>query len=538
MCNEFSELKTGYSIYGKEILTRLFNTNKFEIFEHACYVHHSDPRTKKVPWVIYANLPDKDNQEQVQQYNSNPSNQFGVWRFEEIVLDCQAHITIDIRDKWMCNMEFNSPLRPYYHFVPMPTVDSYPQNKEWISDYETADGVFTYQDWSTEVLNKESANKIKTLGSASPAADDAFKPMDGFAIKKSIGLEKYQIIGTVMRNQRRKLFPDLFYSFRKFLDITNRNDVLLYCHTSYPDMGWDIPSLLLQYNIASKTLFTYVCRECGNAHPHFFSDALIHCPRCGKLSSGISNVQVGVDNKVLSAIYNMFDVYIQYSIAEGFGMPQLEAAACGIPVMAVDYSAMTDVVRKLKGIPIPILTLTTELETGCYRAVPNNEKFIEILIKFFNLTKEQIQQFKAETRQAYLDNYNWDNTAKKWENYFDSIDIEYYEHQWRKPPRYTNIPNDYPKNISNAVFARWLITSVLGEPRYINSYMESRLIRDLNYGTCNVMPGGLYFNEHSALYTKPNWQQFGKEEAFKQFVNLGQRKNYWEKKRWDKVQQI
>ena len=41
---------------------------------------------------------------------------------------------------------------------------------------------------------------------------------------------------------------------------------------------------------------------------------------------------------------NTFDLYVQYANSEGFGLPQVEAAGCGIPVASVDYSAMSSVV--------------------------------------------------------------------------------------------------------------------------------------------------------------------------------------------------
>jgi glycosyltransferase involved in cell wall biosynthesis len=537
MCNEFSQLKTGYAVYGHEVLTRLHNTDKYEIFEQACYAHHNDPRTQSVPWNLYSNLPDQNNQEQVNQYNSNPTNQFGEWRFEDICIDCKPHIVMDIRDYWMMSHEFRSPFRPCFNHVIMPTVDAYPQNEEWISSYASADGVFTFQDWSKEVLDHESAGKIKTLGAASPAADPAFQPMNGESIKKSVGLENYKIIGTVMRNQRRKLFPDLFGAFKVFLETSKRTDILLYCHTSYPDMGWDLPKLLLQYGLGSKVLFTYVCRECGHAHPNFFNDALMSCPRCKKMTSAVSNVQSGVDNQVLAAIMNMFDLYVQWANSEGFGMPVLEAAACGVPVIAVDYSAMSDSMRKLGGLAIKPIALSMELETGCFRAVPNNDILIDKFHMFFNkLTEEQRQTLRAETRQKYLENYSWDATAQKWGDCFDRVNTEYYEQMWNSPPRYTNIPTDFPRGLSNPQFAKWLIFNVLGEPRYINSYMESRLIRDLNYEVTNMGIAGMYFNDQSALFSKPNWQSFNQETAFKHFVELGNRKNFWENKRWAAIQ--
>ena len=80
---------------------------------------------------------------------------------------------------------------------------------------------------------------------------------------------------------------------------------------------------------------------------------------------------------------NCFDVYVQYANSEGFGLPQVEAAACGVPVMGTDYSAMESVLRKLGGTPIRPAALYKELETGCYRAVPNNELAAEKFHEFF-----------------------------------------------------------------------------------------------------------------------------------------------------------
>lgn len=440
----------------------------------------------------------------------------------------------DIRDYWMLSGEYRSPLRPYYYWSIMPTVDSYPQNEEWISVFKDADAVFTYQDWSYNVLQHEGGGQINLICSAPPAASEDFSPLDRNLIKSHYGLSNHKIIGTVMRNQRRKLFPDLFASFRIFLDDTQRSDILLYCHTSYPDMGWDFPRLLLKYQLTSKVLFTYICRECGYVFPQFFSDALTSCPNCHKLSAGMSNVQNGVDDRILSQIYNMFDLYLQISTCEGFGMPMVEAAACGVPIMGIDYSAMSDVIRKLGGYLLPPLTLTTELETGCFRAVSNNDILIESLKQFFDLKPEQHEQLRINTRNNYLKHYNWDITAQKWMNLFDTVDIDKYEKLWYSPFSMNDLPNDYPRNLDNKTFARWLILSTLGDPRYINSHMEARLIRDLNYGASNPGLNGMYFNENSMLFSKPNWQPFNQETAFKHFVELGKRKLHWEQQRCQK----
>ncbi len=100
----------------------------------------------------------------------------------------------------------------------MPTVDAAPQARQWVATYQSADACLTYSDWAGEVLKKQSGGKIKYLGSSPPSAHPAYQPIDDkISLKQSFNVDvDSKIIGTVMRNQRRKLYPDLFAAFRTF----------------------------------------------------------------------------------------------------------------------------------------------------------------------------------------------------------------------------------------------------------------------------------------------------------------------------------
>ena len=97
MVNEFSYLSTGYSTYGREILTRFHNSEKYEVAEFATYIDHEDSRVKDIPWTVFCNLPvspnsPNHNKEEVDRYNSNPINAFGAWRFEDVCLNYKPDI--------------------------------------------------------------------------------------------------------------------------------------------------------------------------------------------------------------------------------------------------------------------------------------------------------------------------------------------------------------------------------------------------------------------------------------------------------------
>ena len=527
-CGEATYLNTGYATYLREVMKRLHATEKYDLAEFASYGELKDPRAKTVPWKFYGNLPDDESQQE--RYDSLPTNQFGEWKFESVLLDFQPDIVCDIRDFWMFEHQERSPYRPYFHWVVMPTVDAAPQNEQWLSTFESADAVFSYSDWGHEVLEKESNGSIKCLGSAPPSADAAYIPVEDKAKhKESMGFEEnIKFIGTVMRNQRRKLFPDLFESFRKFLDLSGRNDVWLYCHTSFPDLGWDIPKLLLRYNLSSKVVFTYICNKCGHTFPAFFSDARRKCQACGSFSAGLASVQKGASYDYLASIMNLFDLYIQYANSEGFGLPQVEAAGCGVPVMSVDYSAMSSVVRKLGGTPLKPKALYNELETGCNRAVPDNDYTAQKIEEFFKLSDEDRKSLGKNSRLNFEKYYQWDKTAKKWEDHFDSDEIKPDEETWKSPPRIHQPVNNVPAGLSASQYARWLIVNVLGEPEKLNTFFESRLIRDLNYGMFVMGTGDSYLNEDSYKFVRPQFEKFEKEDAHKMMVNMCNKRNQWE----------
>ena len=102
----------------------------------------------------------------------------------------------------------------------MPTVDSIPYKPEWLDMYLGADGVFGYTEWGLGEINKAVGNRLNVQMAAYPGVDlNTFTPMNKPQLRQALGIpEDAFIIGTVMRNQKRKLYPELFKAFKKFLD--------------------------------------------------------------------------------------------------------------------------------------------------------------------------------------------------------------------------------------------------------------------------------------------------------------------------------
>lgn len=531
---------TGYSVYTKEVLSRLYKNPEIEVAELACFTGPEPEELKNIPWKVYPNIPDATNQEAMNNYNSSMSNKFGDFAFNSVLLDFEPDFVMDIRDWWMLEFEERSPFREFFNWAIMPTVDAEPQNSQWIDTYSSADGVFAYSEFGRDTMLAQT-NNIKFVDIASPCASETFfKIEDKKSLREEFGLDKNAIIfGTVMRNQRRKLYPDLFKAFRKFLDDNpSLTNCYLYCHTGFPDVGWDIPDLIKELNLSNKVLITYKCKNCGKITVSFFNEAVKFCNDCKIFSSTI----VGVSNKMadtdLNKIYNIFDVYIQWANSEGWGMPQLEAAYAGLPVVSINYSAMESLVASIEGIPVDPISYYKELETGCFRAVPDNNELAKILGKLANdksFRDDVANRCHANARKIY----NWDYTANKWLKYFLETPTLDHSRTWKSPPRFFNPHQSLPQDINQIPVTdqvNWLFTNVLGMPDLINKSMWRRMIKDMTYrASMSLNIPGYYYNDYSHPDVEKRFEEFNIEKAFNICLYMRNAFNQWEQMRIQKI---
>lgn len=445
---EFSANCTGYSTMTMELLSRLHATGKYEIAELAVYAKPNDPRINSLPWKVYPVTPDDGDAEGIKQLNDRPDAQYGSWKFEAVCLDFKPDVVMSYADPWMCAFHVTSPLRPFYRTLFMPTVDATPQTNDWAAQYTMYDGILSYTDFGKRVLKETCGNTINFIDVASPGASFTdMMVLDKKEIRAKYGIPNDIILlGMVARNQLRKGFPDLLETFRKVLDKADDNlaqKLFLHIHTAHPDQGWDIVRLLKEFGLSHKVYFTYCCRSCGKIIVTKWNDYSIPCRDCGHPSSVFNpNPAFGVTRKTLCEIYNLHDLYIQYAFLEGFGIPVVEAASCGVPTCVVPYSAMEDFVYKLDSYPIPIAKMITEHGSHRKWAYPNNNKFCDELLEI--LKTRDLKEWGTRSRLLCEKNFNWDNSAKIWERAIDSLPEP--KLKWNSPRR-SLIENPMPQNL-------------------------------------------------------------------------------------------
>ena len=484
--SECHQMASGFGTYAKQLLPRLARTGKYELAEFAAYGHPDIEGS--FDWTFYGNLPTNPRERQI--YDQNPANSFGAWRFDQVALDFKPDIVLTYRDPWMDEWIAHSPSRRFFHWLWMPTVDSAPQQRRWLQNFARCDALLAYSEFGVKTLLEQSGDNLKVIGCAPPAVDpEVYKPVPSFkSHRESFGLDPdIKIIGTVMRNQKRKLFIELMRAFRIFLDKAPKElaeKSFLYLHTSYPERnGWDIPLGIQENNLHGKVLATYVCRACGKFHVTKFQDAITTCKHCGARAAVMPNVSNGLSIPDLIKVYNLMDLYVQYAICEGFGMPQVEAASCGVPIASVDYSAMEDVVRFANGYPVKIKHKYREMETGADRVYPDNNHMADIMLKHLSLSDSDMARKRMLTRKGTTDRYNWDKTAAIWEEYIDTYTPVGYQGKWDAP--YQEIGN-YDRNavpeMTNENLVRWSYSEALKKPEHAFSFETLEWIQSLNVG--------------------------------------------------------
>ncbi len=502
-CTESAHIRSGYGNYTRSILDRLFATQKYEIAELSCY--RTVNQDTDCPWKVYPNAVEKEDQ-RFQQYSSNPNNGFGQWRFDIVAGHFKPDIVIDFRDIFMTVFERTSVFRDKFHWVLAPTIDSFPIKHEWLELLKNCDTLLTHTNWAKKAI--EELYGVIVSGVVKDSIDtNNFKPKNKIQCRNELDLDLDAfIVGSVMRNQKRKLIPDLFKIISNLKYKFNQN-IFLYMHTSYPEtMGWDIPDLLLEHKIYDNVIFTYVCKKCKYWKPMKWKGSQSICPKCSQRQMTLASVTNGISDNDLCKIYNTLDIYVQYSICEGFGIPPLEAASCGIPFITVDHGAMAELADDLYGLKVPLAGLFRDQEIGSDRAYPSNEDCVELILKIKEMSLSDKTSLSSKQLEKVSKEYSWDITAKEFEKIIDDINISD-TNRWTHIPstHFTGVSKNTKETKNNREFVYSVVDDILETSELKHSFFIQHLIMALDNGYVisdkNIIP----YTQKDALKTLEMW---------------------------------
>jgi hypothetical protein len=510
---ECSEVNTGYGVVGKNLIRTLIDEGH-EVVELALFIEPDDPKLKNIKWPYIVNSPSGEERDE---FNSNRFNLEGMWSFDKSLLEIKPDVVIDIRDPYSYQYQAYSPFREHFNWIVFAPVDGVEQPLQWRETFRKADGLFTISKWGQNVIENYG---ITVDGTVYHSACEGFYEMpkeEINKIKNSIGIGDSKVIGTVMRNQPRKLFPSLFKGFSEYLDTTG-DDCYLYCHTRYPDGGWNIPQLLMEHNISSKVFFTYFCASCKKSHSSLYKDLIAQCPFCKVFDCKLGCIYDGISTETMNIIYNLFDVYIQLACREGFGIPQIEAAATDRTIVTVDYAGMSDVGRKLNAIMIEPDSITHTHGMQMYEAAIEPHTVAAAIKKAFDNPRSSYKHFKK----------NFGSWKENFKPLINKIKTLNKKKPWDAEGDIRPIPAYQELNCSNSEYVKYLYYNVLQKPEWFGDYSSTRMISELGYKASFGGTHGFYFIE------PPNCSQtmgFDRKAAYEICKMYRENINNWEQRR-------
>lgn len=160
----------------------------------------------------------------------------------------------------------------------------------------------------------------------------------------------------------------------------------LYCHTEPTTMygGLDLPKLCQNLGIGDRVIFP-------DRYQYY----------------------KGLPQEYMSILYNAADVYLGAAMSEGFGIPLIEAQACGTPIITTDFSSMPELVRWGYKIP-PADMFWTPM--NAWQAWPDvhgiRDALEELYAQWWALDRQWSLPQRLRVSQMIHDEYSWDSIVR------------------------------------------------------------------------------------------------------------------------------
>ena len=140
----------------------------------------------------------------------------------------------------------------------------------------------------------------------------------------------------------------------------------------------------------------------------------------------------------MSAFYNMADLTINISDAEGFGLGTLESLSCGTPIVVTMTGGLQEQVTDGEnwfGVglePSSKAIIGSQEIPYIYEDRINEDEFVEALEKIYNMSQEERKELGAKGREHVLNNYSFKLYAERWEELFKNLKENYGSWDTRK----------------------------------------------------------------------------------------------------------
>lgn len=321
----------------------------------------------------------------------------GMERLEGIVQKVEPDILMLFQDFWNVSFYLEGPLQN--HFLPTVAylpVDGKNMRQDWVKSLNQLDEAIFYTHFG---LNEARRHGLETEASVIPHGVDLkrFFPIDRLEAREALNfpehLQEAFIFGNVGRNAPRKR---LDLTVRYFADLINKYDVdaylLFLCWRDDPD-GWNLPQLGLEFGIPEGRMI-------------FWEDA-----------PGYATAR----DEYMPYIYSAMDVHLSTTGGEGWGLPQLEAMACGVPNICPDWSALGEWAKNAARL-VPCTTeLVASRHWNTIQGIADRELYIQAMLELYHDEAERSHWAQQGFDLVQKPQFRWENVAKEFDAVFRRV---------------------------------------------------------------------------------------------------------------------
>jgi len=274
----------------------------------------------------------------------------------------------------------------YYHVwdnYPYPTF-----NKVW---YDSCDSVVAISKVTQDIV-KNVAPNVDLHYVPHAVSPHYYKPLIDEQIlelrEKAKIKENQFVVFWNNRNARRKQSGTLIYWFKKFLEKVGDKNAVLIMHTDPKDAnGPDLNAVIENAGLTD-----------------------------GQVRFSVNRLEFDQ----LAAMYNIADVTVNISDAEGFGLGTLESLSCGTPIIVNMTGGLQEQVTDGEewfgvGIePCSKAVIGSQEIPFIYEDRINEDDFVDALEKIYNMSKEERKALGKKGAEHVNKKYNFDNFVTKW----------------------------------------------------------------------------------------------------------------------------
>ena len=149
-----------------------------------------------------------------------------------------------------------------------------------------------------------------------------------------------------------------------------------------------------------------------------------------------------IDEQKVATLYNLADVTVNTSDAEGFGLSCLESLACGTPVVGVKTGGLQDQLTDGKDVfgvmiePSSQQVVGSQLVPYVYEDRISKQDFINGLYDMYFAGREGRAKIGKKAREHVEKNFNFEKFNKSWVELLENVHKNY--SSWENRKNYTS----------------------------------------------------------------------------------------------------